>query len=84
MRIRMKLVPEGEGGPAQVIDEGTTADPVAVHGTGPHSFVCGGCGAVLVEAVRLGQVESVVFRCAACQALNAIPRVMGGDSAGGG
>lgn len=81
MNIRMKVVSErGEDGGA-VIEAGTPSDPVVIHGSGPHSFTCGGCGTVLLDGVRLGQVESVSFRCAACGAVNAVPRVMGGDGA---
>lgn len=79
MRIKMKVLPEQDEGGDRAVYHGTASDPAVVHGSGPHSFVCGGCGAVLVEGVRFGQVESVSFRCASCGALNAIPRVMGGD-----
>jgi hypothetical protein len=81
MRIRMKLISEQAGADDPIIDEGTAGDPVSIHGSGPHSFICGGCGTMLAEGMRFGQVESVSFRCAACGALNAAPRVMGGDSA---
>lgn len=67
----------------QIIDQSRLADPAVMHGTGPHSFVCGGCGVVLVDGVRFGQLESVSIRCAPCGALNAIPQVMGGDSGDG-
>ncbi len=79
MRIRMKVISEHDVARGAVVNEGTHADPVAIHGSGPHAFVCGACGVVLVDGVRFGQVESVAFRCAACGAFNAIPRVMGGD-----
>lgn len=79
MRIRMKVVSEQDDARGTVIDQGTHAEPVVIQGSGPHSFLCGGCGVVLVDGVRFGQVESVSFRCAACGGLNAIPRIMGGD-----
>jgi hypothetical protein len=81
MRIKMKVISEQEGSHGDVVGEGSRSDPVVIRGTGPHSFVCGACGAVLVEGVRFGQVESISIRCATCGSLNAIPRVMGGDSA---
>lgn len=79
MRIRMKIIEEPDPAHREVVDRGTTDDPVIVRGSGPHSFLCAACGVVLVEGVRFGQLESVSIRCAACGALNAIPHVMGGD-----
>ncbi len=79
MRIKMKVVTADEASSWTVIEREAGADP-AVQGSGPHSFVCGACGTILVEGVRFGQIESAVFRCVSCRSLNAIPRIMGGDS----
>lgn len=80
MHIRMKVIPEQDDRRIEALD-GTASHPVVISGDGPHSFLCGSCGVVLVEGVRFGQVESVSFRCGACRSLNAIPRIMGGDGA---
>ncbi|MDP8961651.1 MAG: hypothetical protein M3N32_08575 [Actinomycetota bacterium] len=79
MRIRMKVISVDDASSWTVIEQEAGADP-AVQGSGPHSFLCGACGTVLVEGARLGQIESAVFRCVQCRKLNAMPRVMGGDA----
>ncbi len=79
MRIRMKVISVDDASSWNVIEQEAGADP-AVRGSGPHSFLCGACGTVLVEGARLGQIESAVFRCVRCRRLNAMPMVMGGDA----
>jgi hypothetical protein len=71
VKIPLRVVPEPAEGTAAVLK---SADGVArpfMKGTSTgHDYVCGSCGAVLLEAMARGQVQQLILHCAACGAYN--------------
>ena len=41
-------------------------------GAGPLDYVCGSCGATILESVSQGQFQNIVFRCWKCGKFNDI------------
>lgn len=69
-KIPLRVIPEPELGTRTVL---VSDAPGTVHIKGQatgHDYVCGACGAVLLEGVERGQVEDIVFQCTTCGAFN--------------
>jgi hypothetical protein len=48
-------------------------DPfVAMRSTGDTDYTCGGCGALILKSVNVGQVKGLVFPCAGCKTDNRV------------
>lgn len=72
-RIALRVVPEPSNG-ARPILELESPGTVFVRGEAdPILYVCGDCGATLLENVWEDQVENVVFACSSCGAYNESP-----------
>jgi hypothetical protein len=60
-------------------DAGGRVTPIFVRGAPAfrgHSqtdYVCGACGMVICEGVRLGSFAGIVFHCGSCGELNRVP-----------
>jgi len=64
-RISMELIADPESG--AVIRSSTTP---AVRGAGSIDHACGGCGALIAESMKDGEIAGVAFRCPACGRAN--------------
>jgi len=44
-----------------------------IKGHGNLNFLCGNCGAVLVEGINEGQIRNIVIHCPICRYYNDVP-----------
>jgi predicted RNA-binding Zn-ribbon protein involved in translation (DUF1610 family) len=71
-QLKMALIPKPpEGTRAVMVQSGEGT--VFIRGSGKTDWVCGECGAILLERCGPHQVQGMVFLCNACGAYNDIP-----------
>jgi DNA-directed RNA polymerase subunit RPC12/RpoP len=72
---RMFVVPEPQPRSASVIVS-TVAPAIRGEGdgAGDASYMCGGCGTILLLTIREGSVRGIIFKCPTCGAFNQIER----------
>jgi len=68
---RMFVVPEPRPGTASVFVSNSA--PVFA-GEGDISYMCGGCGTVLIAFVAQDQIQGLIFKCPTCGVYNQIER----------
>jgi DNA-directed RNA polymerase subunit RPC12/RpoP len=67
--VRLKVIPPPEEGTRAVL-QGKSL-PI-IKGPGQYTYLCGNCGAVLIEGVDEGQVRDIVIPCPRCGRYNEI------------
>ena len=72
---KLRIIPPPAEGTRAVLQWAADAGQFSgfIRGNGPTSYLCGLCGAKLVDGVVHGQLRNLVFRCPKCGSYNEIP-----------
>ena len=68
--IKLSIIPEPPEGSRTVIESKVSP---AFKGEGEVDYMCGSCGALIAEKVRLGQIRNIVVHCPKCGQYNEFP-----------
>jgi predicted RNA-binding Zn-ribbon protein involved in translation (DUF1610 family) len=68
--IKLPVVPKPDLSTRTVLEPAKDFAGPFIKGTGDVDYLCGSCGAVLVERVTTGQIKNTVFRCPNCGQYN--------------
>lgn len=70
MKIKLSTVAKPHEGSRTVIESKVSP---AFRGKGDVDYICGGCGTLIAEKVRRGQIRNIVVRCPECGQYNEFP-----------
>ena len=70
MKIKLSAVPKPREGSRTLIESRVSP---AFRGEGDTDYICGGCGTLIAEKVRHGQIRNIVVRCPKCGQYNEFP-----------
>ncbi len=68
--IKLTTIEEPPEGTRTVIESKVTP---TFKGEGDLDYICGGCGAIIAEKVRRGQIRNIVVLCPKCGKYNEFP-----------
>ncbi len=67
MEIKLSIISKPREGSRTVVE--SKVSPV-FKGEGDVNYICGSCGAILVEKIRRGQIGNIVVHCPKCGQYN--------------
>ncbi len=70
MKVELSTVAKPREGSRTVIESKVSP---AFRGEGDTDYICGGCGTLIAEKVRSGQIRNIVVCCPKCGQYNEFP-----------
>jgi hypothetical protein len=65
--IKLKTIPQPDEGTRAVLQSNKAP---MIRGAGEYNYLCGNCGALLVEGIEQGQIQNIVIICPRCGRYN--------------
>ncbi len=73
MDVRLRVISKPKIQTRAVLEPKVGEILPVIKGHGNLNFLCGNCGAVLVEGINEGQIRNIVIHCPICRYYNDVP-----------